>query len=336
MGDRSAVARHRTSVLRRGRRPAPRLDPRRAHGRPARRGATLGAARQTRLHRGARCHDRWPGRRDAEGRSRGDLSFGLAGGGGRQPLRTDVPGPVALPGELCPGRRPPVEQCADARRPDRVVRGPRHPAAPADRRGCRGRVRRCVERVRADAIDDRGRCRRRALRGPARQREEVRAPGRQGPGPDGAVRAHADRRPSGGRRARRALTRRRADRRARGHAAHVRCRRTRRPLHHRDPHARRLLPGGGGDRRRDRPRIGLRAVRRHVVVRDVHTRPGSGASVRGRDPGPSSPASSWRTTARRRSTGSSTWTTRRSRGSRRSSGRWATGSSSSRWQGSTR
>ena len=57
-------------------------------------------------------------------------------------VRTDVPGPVALPGELRPGRGPPAEQRADARGPDRVVRGLRHPSAPADRRGRRGRVRR--------------------------------------------------------------------------------------------------------------------------------------------------------------------------------------------------
>ncbi len=59
--------------------------------------------------------------------------------------------------------------------------GSRHPSAPADRRGRRGRVRRSAERVRADAVDDRGRRRGRALRGPAREREEVRAPGWQGP-----------------------------------------------------------------------------------------------------------------------------------------------------------
>ena len=50
---------------------------------------------------------------------------------------------------------------------------------------------------------------------------------------------------------------------------------------------------------------------------------------------PCTRTSSWPTTARRRSTGSSTWTTPRSRGSRRSWARWATSSSSSRSPGST-
>ena len=53
---------------------------------------------------------------------------------------------------------------------------------PPDRRRRRGRVRRRPERVRADALDDRGRRGGRAFRGSARQREEVRASGRQGPG----------------------------------------------------------------------------------------------------------------------------------------------------------
>ena len=39
-----------------------------------------------------------------------------------------------------------------------------------------------------------------------------------------------------------------------------------------------------GTRRRDRARPRVRAVRGHVVVRDVHAGPGSGASVRRRDP----------------------------------------------------
>jgi isocitrate/methylisocitrate lyase len=49
----------------------------------------------------------------------------------------------------------------------------------------------------------------------------------------------------------------------------------------------------------------------------------------------SSPTRCWPTTARRRSTGSSTWTTRRSRSSRTSSARWASSSSSSPWPAST-
>ena len=52
--------------------------------------------------------------------------------------------------------------------------------ARADRRRRRGRLRRAAERVRADEGDDRGGRRRRPLRGPARRREEVRPPRRQG------------------------------------------------------------------------------------------------------------------------------------------------------------
>ncbi len=48
--------------------------------------------------------------------------------------------------------------------------------------------------LRADEVDDRGGRRRRALRGSARVREEVRPPGREGAGPHRPVRAHADRR----------------------------------------------------------------------------------------------------------------------------------------------
>ncbi len=142
VGDRRPLARHRASLFGRRRRSAPRLGPRGAHGRKAGRRASLETARDARLHRGARRDDRRPGGRDVEGRPRRDLPVGLAGRGRREPRRTDVPGPVALPGELRPGSGPPAEQRADARGPDRVVRGPRHPSASADRRGRRSRVRR--------------------------------------------------------------------------------------------------------------------------------------------------------------------------------------------------
>ena len=267
---------------------------------------------------------------------RGHLPLGLAGRRRREPLRPDVPGPVALPGELRPGRRPPAEQRADARGPDRVVRGPRHPAAPADRRGRRGRVRWRAERVRADAVDDRGRRRGRALRGSAREREEVRAPGRQGPGPDGAVRAHADRRAAGGRRARRPLARRGADRRARGHAAHVRHRRARRALHRPARARARASTGWKRAGRRDRARPGVRAVRGHAVVRDVDAGPGPGAGVRRGDPlGVPGQAARLQLLAVVQLEAAP-----RRRGDRAvpegARGRWATGSSSSPWRGSTR
>ena len=67
--------------------------------------------------------------------------------------------------------RPPPEQRAPARRPDRVGRGRRlDRLARADRRRRRGRLRRPAARVRADEVDDRGRRGGRPLRGPARRR----------------------------------------------------------------------------------------------------------------------------------------------------------------------
>ena len=60
----------------------------------------------------------------------------------------------------------------------------RHRLAGADRRRRRGRLRRSAQRLRADERDDRGRRGGRALGGPARVREEVRPPGRQGADPD--------------------------------------------------------------------------------------------------------------------------------------------------------
>src|SRR5439155_647164 len=79
-----------------------------------------------------------------------------------------------------------------------------------------------VQMVKAglEAIDDRGRRRRRALRGPARLGEEVRAPRRQGPRSDPAVRAHAERGAAGGGRARRTDRAGRPHRCAVGGAAH--------------------------------------------------------------------------------------------------------------------
>ena len=62
----------------------------------------------------------------------------------------------------------------------------RHRLARADRRRCRGGLRRAAQRLRADEVDDRGRRRGRALRGSARVREEVRPHGRQGARPDAA------------------------------------------------------------------------------------------------------------------------------------------------------
>ena len=90
-----------------------------------------------------------------------------------------------------------ADQIAGARARDARLDG-------ADRGRRRSGLRRAAERVRADEVDDRGRRRGRALRGPAREREEVRAPRRQGARADRPVRPHADRGAARRRRARRA------------------------------------------------------------------------------------------------------------------------------------
>ena len=200
--------------------------------------ATLGAPEHARVHRRARSHDGQPSRRDDEGGAGGDLLLGLAGGGRREPVRSDLSRPIALPRELGAGGRAPVEQRADARRPDRVVRGSTttgccRRSSPTPRPGSAD-----PECVRADARDDRGRRGRRALRGPARQREEVRAPRREGARPDGAVHPNADGGAAGGRRARRAHARRRPHRCAGRDAHHVRRRRARPRVPDRRAHTR--------------------------------------------------------------------------------------------------
>ena len=130
----------------------------------------------------------------------------------------------------------------------------RHALARADRRRRRGRLRRRAQRVRADEGDDRGGRRRRPLRGPARGREEVRPPGRQGARPDEPVRPHAARRAARRGRARRADRARRPHRRAQRLAAHERHRPGRRGVPHRRAHAGGLLPRARRHRRRDRAR----------------------------------------------------------------------------------
>ena len=163
--------------------------------------------------------DRRPGGRDGQGRPAGDLPQRVAGGRGREPRRSHLPRSVPVPGELGAGGRATHQQRAAAL-PTRShgARAPRPrsmvPIVADAEAGFGG----TAQRVRADAGDDRGRRRRRALRGSAREREEVRAPRRQGPGADRSVRAHAHGRPAGGRRARRAVARGCAHRRARGDA----------------------------------------------------------------------------------------------------------------------
>ena len=105
----------------------------------------------------ARRGHRQPGDAAGQGRARGDLPVRLAGRRRRQQCRRDVPRPVALPVLLGPRGRPPHQQDASARRPDRAARGQRRDLlVRADHRRRRSRVRRAAQRVRADEGDDRG------------------------------------------------------------------------------------------------------------------------------------------------------------------------------------
>ncbi len=286
----------------------------------------------------ARGADRRAGGGDGQGRAAGDLRLGVAGGRGREPRRPDLPGSVAVSGQQRSDRRPQDQQRAATRGPDRVVgRRHRHLLDGAGRRRRRGRFRRRAQRVRAHEGADRERRGRRPLRGPAREREEVRAPRRQGAGPHVPVRPDARRRAAGRRRPGRA---RRCSWRG-PTPSPPRCSRatwTRSTgrSSRADRTARGLLPDPERRRDRDRPRARVRAVRRRAVVRDVDPGPGGSSGVRRGDPRARSPASCSPTTARRASTGASTWTTPRSPASSASSGRWATASSSSRSPGSTR
>ncbi len=224
-----ALGRNRAAVHARGRRGAARLGADRAHARPARRGAALAAPPLRAARPRPRGDDRRPGGADGQSRAEGDLPLRLAGGRGRQPRRPHLPRPEPVSGEQRPGTRPAAEQRAAPRRPDRPRRGPQRDAlARADRRRRGGRLRRAPERIRADEGDDRGRRRRRALRGPARLREEVRPPRRQGARADQPVRPHARRRPARRRRLRRPDHPDRPHRRALRHASDERRRRSRR------------------------------------------------------------------------------------------------------------
>ena len=245
------VGRDRAAVHPRGRRAAARIRPGRAHARAPRRGAPVAAPPLRAVRPRARRDDRRPGRADGQGRPEVDLPVRLAGRRRREPGRAHLPRPEPVPGQLGARARPAPEQRPAARRPDRARRGAeRHVLARADRRRRGGRLRRAAERVRADEGDDRGGRRRRALRGPARLREEVRPPRRQGARPDRPVRPHARRRPARGRRLRRPDRPGRPHRRPLGDAPDERRRRDRRRVRHRRAHARGLLP----DPRRARAR----------------------------------------------------------------------------------
>ena len=256
-----------------------------------------------------------------------------------QPRRADLPGPEPVPGELGAGGRPPDQQRPAARRPDRARRGRAHASdwlAPivADAEAGFGGPLNAFELMQSMIAAGR---RRRALGGPARDREEVRPPGRQGARPDAAAHPHAERRPARRRRRRRADAHHRPHRRPRRRPAHQRRRRARPAVPHRRAHRRGLLPGAHRPRAGHRPRP--RPTRRTPTCSGW--RPASPTSTwparsPSGDPRASSPASCWPTTARRRSTGSAHLDDDADRDvPARARRRWATSSSSSPWPAST-
>ena len=310
----------------------------RAHARAARRREAVEARCRRALRQRARRADRQPGDAAGQGRPEGDLPVRLAGRGRRQHRRRDVSGPVAVSGQLGAAGRQAHQQHASLRA-DQIQHAEGKDDIDylrADRRRCRSRLRRRAERLRADEGDDRGRRRRRALRGPARLGEEVRPHGRQGAGADARSGREADRR---------------APRRRRAWACRRCCSRAPTPkpptcvTSDVDDNDKPFCTGErtveGFYKTRNGPRPGdlarprLRAVRRPGLVRDRQARPRVRARRSPRRSTRSSRASCWPTTARRRSTGRRTSTTRPSRSSSASSARWATSSSSSRWPAST-
>ncbi len=146
----------------------------------------MAAAEQRGLREYAGRADRQSGDAAGEGGAEGDLPVGLAGRGRRESGGRDVPGSIALSGEfgtgsgsphqqhVCPRRSDPVDggQEPERRRLCRLLR--------TDRRGCRSRLWRRAQRVRADEVNDRSGRGWRALRGSVGVGQEVRSHGRQG------------------------------------------------------------------------------------------------------------------------------------------------------------
>ena len=276
-----------------------------------------------------------PGGADGPGRAQGHLWLRLAGGGGRQPGRADLPGPEPVPGELGAGPGQAHQRRPAAGGPGGVRRGrPRPGLAGAHRGGRRGGLRRPPERLRADEGADRGRRGGGALRGPVEQREEVRPPGGKVLVPTGqfirtlaAARLAADvldvptvlvaRTDADSA----SLLTSDVDERDRPFLTGERT-----------PEGFFRHPGRAGLRRGPGP--GLRPLRRRALVRDLHSGPGPGPDLRrGRpDACPGrllayncSPSFNWRKNLSDPESppSSGNW------------GPWATSSSSSPWPGST-
>src|ERR1051325_5839863 len=194
LGPEPAVERREPRLLGRRRGAAAREPARRALAGEAGRAEALEAHAGNAVREFARRAHREPGRAAGEGRRSRDLSPGLAGRGRRQRFAADVPRPVPLCRLVGSHRGAPDQQRVGARRPDPVDgRQERGRLFRAHRGRRRVGLRRRAERLRADALDDRGRRRGRALRRPARLGEEVRPHGRQGAGPDAGGRAEAER-----------------------------------------------------------------------------------------------------------------------------------------------
>ena len=217
----------------------------RAQPRAPRRRAPLAAPAGRAVRRRPRRADRPAGGADGEGRAEGDLPVGLAGRGRREHSPAT---PTPTRASTRPTRRRGTSSasttrcCAPTRSPGpRAATSDVHWLAPivADAEAGFGGPLNAFELMRGD---DRVRRRGRALRGPARVREEVRPPRRQGAGADLAVRAHARRRAPGGRRLRRADGPRGPHRRPLGDAHHQRRRRARPPVPDGRAHLRGLLP----------------------------------------------------------------------------------------------
>ena len=153
-----------------------------------------------------------------------------------------------------------------------------------DRRRRRGRLRRPAQRVRDHEGHDRGRRRGRPLRGPARQREEVRPHGGQGARPHLAVPPRPQRRPARRRRHGRPHRPGRPHRRPVGPPGHQRRRRARPAVPDRRADPRGLLRADRRPPRRHQPRPLLRPLRRPALVRDLRAQPRRGQEVRRVDP----------------------------------------------------
>ncbi len=177
----SPLARHSASLLGRRRRAIARHGARRALAGAPGRGKILEAAARGTRGRRSRLRDRQPGRAGGAIGTQGYLLLRLAGRRRRQQRRRDVSGPEPVSGRLRAEDDRAHQQCAAAHGPDpRARRRRRHRLAGAHHRGRRGRFRRQSECLRAHQGDDSRRRGRRALRGSALLRQEVRTHGRQG------------------------------------------------------------------------------------------------------------------------------------------------------------